>query len=237
MSDWQSFVMRVLKVPHAPEPPPGSKPRIFRAAPNYYYLKLITWILGHLVYLVVAGPLLIVATVPKVPWPVKLIFGLMAIGAMLLWLIHLTFGYVITRLDFEQRWYMISDRAIRIREGIVSVREKTIALANIQNTSVRQGPLQRLLGIADVEVRTAGGGSEGGHQKGQVGEPMHIGYFRGVSNEAEIREIIQSGVRKHKDSGLGDPEEKHHVDPAERVLEEAVALRKTLERLTVNRKP
>ena len=236
MTGWQQSVLRIMRVPPDPAPPPGSVSRTFRAAPNYYYFRLIMWLLSHVLVFAMVAPLIVVATVAPgkgtVPVAVIVIFWTVAALGIAYWLLSLTFGYAVMKLGYELRWYMISDRAIRIREGIVTVREKTIALANIQNTVVKQGPLQRMLGIADVEVRTAGGGSEeaGQHGKGgQVGEPMHIGYFRGVDNAAEIREIIQAGVRKHRDSGLGDPEET--VDPGERLLAETVALRKTLEAL------
>jgi uncharacterized membrane protein YdbT with pleckstrin-like domain len=234
MSGWQRYVLRMMRVPHDPAPPPGSVSRTFRAAPNYYYFRLIMWVLGQVLLAAMVAPLIVVSTVAarKAPVGVIVIFWSLAGLGVVYWFLNLTIGYAVMKLGYDLRWYMISDRAIRIREGIVIVREKTIALANIQNTVVKQGPLQRLLGIADVEVRTAGGGSDeaGQHGKGgQVGEPMHIGYFRGVDNAAEIREIIQAGVRKHRDSGLGDPEETEN--PAERLLAETVALRKTLEAL------
>ena len=236
MSAWRNSVMHLMRVPPEPEPPPGSPPRVFRAAPNYYYFKLITWFAGHLLALMVLVPpvmALTLATRKTVPIAVLVIFWTIGIIGVVTLLLRVTIGYVIVRLDFEMRWYMISDRAIRIREGIITVREKTIALANIQNTVVKQGPLQRYLGIADVEVRTAGGGSDSaGHQGkgGQIGEPLHVGYFRGVDNAAEIREIILAGVRRHRDSGLGDPDEPHaERDPAERLLEEAKALRQTIQ--------
>jgi uncharacterized membrane protein YdbT with pleckstrin-like domain len=134
--------------------------------------------------------------------------------AFLALLFQIVVGWTVLRLDYELRWYMLSDRAIRIREGITTVREKTIALANIQNISIRQGPVQGLFGIADVEVRTAGGGSGGtggAHgQRGKGTEPMHIAYFRGVNNAEEIRDLLREAVRRHRDTGLGDPDDARH---------------------------
>jgi uncharacterized membrane protein YdbT with pleckstrin-like domain len=105
---------------------------------------------------------------------------------------------------------LVSDRAIRIREGITTIREKTVALANIQNIAIRQGPLQRFLGIADVEVNTAGGGGAGeGQKKKGPSEPMHVAYFRGVDNAEAIRDLLREGVRRQRDAGLGDPDEPH----------------------------
>ena len=121
---------------------------------------------------------------------------------------QLPFSLLVTVLDFELRWYIVTDRSLRIREGITSVREKTMTFANIQNIVVRQGPLQRLLGIADVEVRNAGGGSSdesSGEKHGN--DPVHVGYFRGVDDADSIRNLLLEGVRRQRDAGLGDPDD------------------------------
>ena len=83
---------------------------------------------------------------------------------------QLPITFAILRLDYELRWYIVTDRAARLREGIVTLKEMTFTLANVQDIRLRQGPLQRLLGLADVELRTAGGseapagvGAQGGH--------------------------------------------------------------------------
>lgn len=228
MTGWRALVLRLMRVPHDPSPPPGSPPRVFRAAKNYFVFRAILWVVGNLALLTVLIWLFIVAAyyIPDdAPPAASRILGASSGFVALILAIRLTLGYAVMRLDYELRWYMISDRAIRIREGIVTVKEKTIALANIQNTVINQGPLQRLLGIADVEVRTAGGGSASPGKKGeQMAEPMHIGYFRGVDNAPQLREIILEGVRRHRDAGLGDPE-----DPVGAVLHEARMLRAFLE--------
>lgn len=233
MSGWREPVLRLMKVPPEPSPPPGAPPRVFRAAKNFFTLKVIAWIIGNLIMATVVIWLAILLlyvmpadTPPSARLTVGIVFGL----ASAILLIRLTLGYAVMRLDYELRWYMISDRAIRIREGILTVREKTIALANIQNTAVNQGPLQRLLGIADIEVTTAGGGGSQVQQKGkgaQIGEAMHVGHFRGVDNAQEIRNLILERVRLHRDAGLGDADEHH--DPAEDVLNEVKLLRRALE--------
>ena len=151
-------------------------------------------------------------------------------GAAVL-LFEATLGWLLIKFDYELRWYMVSDRAIRIREGITTVREKTVALANIQNIAVRQGPLQRFLGIADVEVKTAGGGGSSSDMetKKSGSEPMHVAYFRGVDNAEEIRDLLREGVRRQRDAGLGDPDEVVQNDDVESaialLLHEARALR------------
>lgn len=229
-------ILAWLHVPPTPEPPPGSPPRVFRAAKNFFILRLLRWGLGQL--LAVAGvvwAIVFFSFLERKGVPGIAIF-LMRLGeafGIAVLVFNAIAGWMIVRLDYEYRWYMLSDRAIRIREGIMTIREKTVALANIQNIAVKQGPLQRFLGIADVEVKTAGGGgstTESG-KKGHVGEPMHVAYFRGVDNAAEIRDLLREGVRRQKDAGLGDPDEVHHAvadapaDAAREVLAEARALR------------
>jgi uncharacterized membrane protein YdbT with pleckstrin-like domain len=80
-----------------------------------------------------------------------------------------------------------------------------MSFANIQQVVVAQGPLQRLLGLADVKVKSAGGG--GGHPH-QQGEDMHSGLFHSVTNAAEIRDLILERLRRFREAGLGDPDER-----------------------------
>jgi uncharacterized membrane protein YdbT with pleckstrin-like domain len=211
---WRDVVLGAMRVPSTPTSPPGSPPRVFRAAPNFFKLRMFQFFLTQLLALIgVFVAIWFASLAPRmgapqaVVWLLRVIevFGIVAVG------LRLVIGWMLVYLDYELRWYLLSDRAIRIREGITTVREKTMALANIQNISIKQGPLQRLLGIADVEVKTAGGGGQAGdsHKKGAVAEPMHVGYFRGVANAEEIRDLVREGVRRQRDAGLGDPDEAH----------------------------
>jgi membrane protein YdbS with pleckstrin-like domain len=118
--------------------------------------------------------------------------------------------YTMVRLDYEMRWYIVTDRSIRIREGVTSVREMTMTFANVQNLAIEQGPVQRLLTISDLRVRTAGGGG-GEHSDEEIEKlagSLHIGYLRGVDNAKEIRDSILGRLRQLKDSGLGDPDDR-----------------------------
>ncbi len=235
--NWRAPALRFLRVPPEPAPPFGSPPRLFRAAPNFFKLRVIRW--GMTQLLAVAGllwALQFIRFVDQTSAP-QFVVWLMQAGEIFGWTafaFEFVFGWLLLRLDYEMRWYMLSDRAIRIREGVATVREKTMALANVQNISVRQGPLQRFLGIADVEVKTAGGGGTSGDLDGKKkgGEPMHVAYFRGVSNAEEIRDLVREGVRIQRNAGLGDPDEvepPHADDDAETavadLLREARALR------------
>jgi len=82
-----------------------------------------------------------------------------------------------------------------------------MSFANIQNLGVKQGPLQRLLGISDLEVKSAGGGESKSSEAKKKGESLHTGYFHGVDNAEEIKGLVLERLRRLRDSGLGDPEE------------------------------
>jgi len=142
-------------------------------------------------------------------WIVK-ILGILA------YLVQLPVTYAITRLDYELRWYMVTDRSLRIRHGVWKVAESTMSFANIQQVVVSQGPVQRLLGLADVKVQSAGGGNTGHDSHGNVHatDDLHMGLFHSVTNAPEIRDLILERLRRFRESGLGDPEEKSHVPSA-----------------------
>jgi uncharacterized membrane protein YdbT with pleckstrin-like domain len=95
------------------------------------------------------------------------------------------------------------------------VQETTMSFANVQQVVVTQGPLQRLLGIADVRVQSAGGG--GDHHEAHAGESLHTGVFHGVDNAHQIRDLILDRLRQFRETGLGDPDE-----PARGAAEPAV---------------
>lgn len=145
-------------------------------------------------------------------WSFPLLWVLKILG-FAAYLIQLPLTYAVRRLDYELRWYMVTDRSLRIRHGVWKVSESTMSFANIQQVVVTQGPLQRLLGLSDVRVQSAGGG--GGGSGGGEGEhhghddDMHLGLFRGVTNAPEIRDLILDRLRHFRESGLGDPDEKN----------------------------
>ena len=250
-NSFRQFCEHLLRIPHDPAPPPGdeSATRIFHAAPNFYKYLLLLWTLKTAAVLliicvslgfpVVAGAVALVSQGKPAGWLLLLIPALvLAVGT-----IARLFALAILRLDFEKRWYVITDRSLRIREGVMSVSEMTVNFANVQNLSVSQGPIQRALGIADLQVETAGGG--GAARGKHAVRNLHTAIFRGIANAQEIRELIQERLKGLKGAGLGDPEDAHAAAPAphaeivagpqfemalRQVLAEATALRRAVER-------
>jgi membrane protein YdbS with pleckstrin-like domain len=142
-------------------------------------------------------------------WPFALLHLVKAI-AILAYLAQLPVTFVIARLDYELRWYMVTDRSLRIRHGIWKVSESTMSFANIQQVVVSQGPLQRALGLSDVKVQSAGGDSgdsDSHHHVHGKEDDLHMGLFHGVTNGSEIRDLILARLRGYRAAGLGDPDE------------------------------
>jgi hypothetical protein len=75
-----------------------------------------------------------------------------------------------------------------------------------------RNPIQRLLGMADLHVRTAGRGGNGGNEGGSGKDEhhnrsLHLAVFRGVDDAREIRDLILERLKQIRTSGLGDPDE------------------------------
>ncbi len=224
-----AFVERVLRVPPPPDAPAGTHEsiRVFRGAPGLYRYQLLVWLVRQLA--TAAGLAVGISVLAAIPhFPTKKLLELLEWMGVAIFVASLPFTFLMVHLDYQLRWYIVTDRSLRIREGLWKVNERTMSFANIQNLSVRQGPIQRLLGIADLEVHSAGGGGarRQGHEKHQ--EDLHVGKFRGVDNAEEIRDSILARVRQLRDSGLGDPDAVHHELPAEAPGRQEAAAREAI---------
>lgn len=212
---FREFCERLLRIPPDPGSPPGDEAsaRVFRAAPRYLTYRMVLWAIGTAIVLIFASGLLLTANIGVYAGTrnsgvsglvATLVVALSLLIFLAIVLLRL-FSLAVVRLDYEKRWYVVTDRSLRVREGVVIVREMTITFANVQNLSVSQGPIQRALGLADLVVETAGGGAVRGKQ--QPGSNLHTASFRGINNAQEVKDLIQQRLRALKDSGLGHDEE------------------------------
>lgn len=225
-------LLALLRVPERPDPPPGAGEALetFRAAPGFFYYSILAWIpkqaaalAGLLFSLVFFGSLDdsrldfmqaegwdrfaaklggVNVGIGPLHFELSSIFLLFEILAIATWLGQLVFTGVSLRLAWEQRWYLVGERSLRIRHGIWSVREQTMTIANIQNMVVLQGPLQRLFGISDLEVHTAGGGSADGSGENPRAqkESFHVGRFRGLDDASALRDKLRERLQMVKAS-------------------------------------
>ena len=224
------LVFPLLKVEEKePAPPAGSHDtfQVFRACPaflsyNLFFWKLYAAILAFWV-IVLSVVLLVVSR-----WFILLVVPMVLVAAF-----KAAVFYVTTRLNYDMRWYVITDRSLLIREGVWIVREITLTFANAQNVRISQGPLQRFFGFSNVEVDTAGGGSGGGGHHGEGTRP-HRAILRGLDNAVFVRDLILEHLRRHRTAGLGDPDDhaaSHQaLNPAllGEIWDEAKKLRRTL---------
>ncbi|REJ80100.1 MAG: hypothetical protein DWQ30_13465 [Acidobacteria bacterium] len=240
------LLLALLKVPERPSLPPGPEGSVdcFRASRRFLAYTVLKWglkQLGAVISLVVSlafltgfqwGPfgaiepmrelaeedisigVLGFVSVDTTMGDLLGVIESFAIGAFL---IQLVVSGFFLKLAWELRWYMVSDTTIRIREGLVRLKEQTMTMANIQNMSIRQGPLQRLFGIYDLEVQTAGGSGSGmGSEGNPTAENLHVGKFRGLRDAEALRRRLRARLALHSDSGLGDPDEAARADARRR---------------------
>jgi membrane protein YdbS with pleckstrin-like domain len=235
--EWaKGVVLRLARVPAEPHVPEGAAEsvRVFNAGRNYFTWRLILWGLGNAA---IALGLLVAfgfSFIPKLPPVVRAIWLTVEAGAASVFLASIPITYFLQRLNYEMRWYIVTDRSLRIRSGVVWLQEITMTFANIQGIRVNANPLERLLGLANVEVQSAGGGGSTAHGKPSSG---HMGRFAGVDNAEAIRDLMVERLRIYRDSGLGEKETARPaasgagtLGAARAVLAEAQALRAALRR-------
>lgn len=208
MYEWlKAIILPWLRVEDSePHPPAGHDPhemlRVERADAGFLGLRLLQWRLYAAAWAL--GVSLLSVGLVVADWR----FLLLVIPLIALATVKAATLYVTTRLDYELRWYVITDRSVLIREGVWNVQEVTLTFANAQNVRVTQGPLERVFGFSNVEIETAGGGSA------EHGGAAHRARLRGLANPGEVRDLILNKMRQHKTAGLGDPDDAEHLHAA-----------------------
>jgi membrane protein YdbS with pleckstrin-like domain len=198
-------LLQLLQAPeHPPEPPLGSpgSVQVFRASPRYLTLQLIR----HFGSMGTALVFELIGWAAIVPLPGgKTLFAVAAtliVGSTLLLMLA---RYFLIRIDYDMRFYVLTDRSLRIRRGAWTVEESTYTFANVQNITLHQGPLERWLGITHLQVETAGGNAPRGGP--DAAEALnHQGRLDGIDPDtaSELRDRILRHIRDYRDAGLGD---------------------------------
>lgn len=209
-------LLRIDEVePHAPSAyREHSFVKVFRSSPAYLRYRLFFWRLYAAVWFV-AVMLVSVILLFANGWFVLLVLPLIAVAAF-----KASVLYVVTRLDYELRFYVVTDRSVLIRQGVLAVREITLTFANAQNVVVHQGPLERYFGFANVEVQTAGGGAKDPREQKHI--RSHRALLKGLERPEEVRDLVLAMLRKEKNTGLGDPDEATSLLQREKKLLESI---------------
>lgn len=200
-----AVIVPLLRVPREPPTIPvtssrGGEVRSFQPAPGWLkYMKFWFWIvlaitdIGLAIGYVAAAAALIIEGL----WWVA---ALLLPPALVLIIAPDIIAFIAIHLKYDATWYVMTDRSIRIRRGIISIRETTVTFENVQNVKVQQGPVQRHFGIADVIIETAGASAV---QKGGVGVGNQA-RIEGVADAPALRDLILSRLKQSKSAGLGD---------------------------------
>jgi uncharacterized membrane protein YdbT with pleckstrin-like domain len=224
-------VLRLARVPAEPHVPEGAEEsvRVFNAGRNYLAWRLILWGIGNAALALGLAVAFGFSFVLPLPPLVRTIWSVVGVGAAGVFVVSIPMTYFLQRLNYEMRWYIVTDRSLRIRSGVVWLQEITMTFANIQEIRVNANPIEQLLGLANVEVRSAGGGDTDAHGRSSSG---HVGKFAGVDNAEAIRDLLVERLRVYRDSGLGEKtvaaQEPLALSAAREVLQETRALRNSL---------
>lgn len=219
----RTAVQRVFQISSdAPHVPPGGHGRahVFRASLAFWRYRMLGFAIrtAFLAVLFLGGAGAAAFGLGSQGWPV---LGV-AIGSVLA-LVFFTLtvvGYVLVRLDYEFRWYVVTDRSLRIRQGILRFEETTLTFANVQNASIRQGPIERWFGFSNVLVETAGGGGSAVAKEQAIAQGGHRGLIRGLENAEEVKQLIREALVRQGGAGLGDHDDR--VAPTGGALPEPV---------------
>ena len=228
----KSLVFPYLKIEStSPKIPHGHENdkflRVLRADSSYWKFLLLGWLFYVTVWLVsiAVGVIVLLLTSPIFMW--------LAIPIVFFALMKATVMFVVTRINYELRWYIITDTSITVRQGAWTIREITVSYQNIQNVSVSQGPLERYFGFTNLQIDTAGSAGVGAHGKG-VNPNQAV--LRGIINAQEIRTIILENLRAFRNSGLGDPDDINDKHPSNEDIERITLLSEIKEEATLLRK-
>lgn len=200
---WLALTNLFLVPRGAPTMPAGSHAIIgsFRPAPgSLRYSKLFFWLA------LLAMDLFFGAVWLGIAIALPIAGAILLLPALIIIIVPDIFAYIAIHLRYDTTWYVLTDRSMRLRSGVLLLNETTITYENIQNVSVEQGPVQRVFGIADVAVQTAGGGGSGHGKHGGSSSLSHLGRIRGIdqADAAHARDMIMTRVRASRSAGLGD---------------------------------
>ena len=203
----EGALLALLRVPAGPPEPPASHARVavFRASPRYLTYRLLALAIGAVLgaFGLAAA---FAATLVQRETAALVAVALAALAATLVVVV----AYVAIRVDYDLRYYVVTDRSLRVRHGAWKVEEQTLTYANVQNLRIVQGPLQRLFEISDLKIDTAGGGAT---RKGEGGGGRSA-TLAGIENAAEVRDQVLAWVKQAQaGSGLGDLDDELGAHP------------------------
>ena len=197
LSDWFKVPSEPPTLPSDPNRPPDA----FKPAIGFLKLMKLQFWIGAVIFdlVLMIGWLILTIAVPVVGI-------LLLVPVLVIAIVPDILIYVAVHLRYDTTWYVMSDRSIRIRRGIWIIREMTFTFENVQNVKVQQGPIQRLFGISDLILETAGSGGGAGDGQNTV-VAMNVGRVEGIANAQALRDRVLVKLQATQTAGIGDEDD------------------------------
>jgi len=190
------MLLRALKVPAEPAAQQGAV-RVFRAAPGYFRYRLAGWLLKQAAAAagILFGFAFLHAQPGLLPPTVRAIVLISEVLATAAFVAQIPFSLALLRLDYEMRWYIVGQRSLRVREGMINVREQTMTYANVQNissnVSALTGVFAATLGTPVIKVAAFSYGV-----RRALGDNREKDIRRRIKTEAKASKAARKASRK-----------------------------------------
>ena len=115
----------------------------------------INWIIGRMIVLILA----LVGFVCSIIFIPKDILGLylgIIIFEGLLVLLQIIYTFVFPNLQYKKYLYLVKDDEVVFSRGVIFIEKCIVPMVQIQDIGFSQGPIELILGIATLEISTAG---------------------------------------------------------------------------------
>ncbi len=104
--------------------------------------------------LILFGGLTAFLFIPEVMPPVFVIVILLSVMVILL-----AYSSLISLLGFPRKGYLVREKDISYKKGLITYKQTTVPFNRIQHVEVNQGVLEKLFQLSSVKIYTAGGAS------------------------------------------------------------------------------
>ncbi len=102
-------------------------------------------------------------------WYVFFVLLLTVIGIPVALVWALGWGQWYSRKFYEKMWCILTNKNLRLRNGLIIQIEKTIPLENIQDMTFLEGPILKAWNLSMIRVETAGSSHQYGSQMRLIG--------------------------------------------------------------------
>ena len=113
------------------------------------------WMINRSIVLTIllVGYLCSIVFIPKEIFGLWL--GLVILESILLFM-QIVYAYIFPSIQYKKYLYLVKDDEIVISKGVIFIESTVIPVVQIQDIGFSQGPIELMLGLASLEISTAG---------------------------------------------------------------------------------